>query len=116
MTSFFIGQILEVKPTERMDKNTRTKVFNTEVTVMFDGYDEEGYRVPSIENAQLADHQYDLLKDKLGKFIAIPYMTIHTKQGTYTFPNDAIAPLVLDSNPVDYDSFKRPVSGTKAKA
>jgi hypothetical protein len=113
MTTFFIGEILEVKSAEREDKKTRKTVYFTEVTVMCTAYDEGGYLAPSLERIQISEHWYDALKDKIRKFIAVPYRTIHTQNGTYTFPDGEIAPVVLDKNPVDYTSFKRAETAKK---
>lgn len=107
MTTFFIGKILEIKYAEREDKATKKAIHSTQVVVMNDTWDEEGYYTPSIENIQLAEHQYDSLKDSIGKYIAVPYMFLSTKNGSYLFPNDAIAPIVMDKNPVDYTTYKR---------
>ncbi|NOQ29931.1 MAG: hypothetical protein GQ570_02285 [Helicobacteraceae bacterium] len=107
MIYFFIGQIMEVKPTEREDKTTRKITYNTEVTVLADGYDEEGFRKMSLENAQIAEHHYDVLKDQIGKFVAIPYIKLSTKNGLYVFPDDSLAPIVMDKNPcVSSDQLK----------
>ena len=113
MTTFFIGQILEVKSGEREDKKKKETIYYTEVTVMCTTYDEEGYLAPSLERIQTADHHYDVLKDKISKFIAVPYRTISTPTGTYTFPDAEIAPIVLDTNPLDYSKYKREKSTRK---
>jgi hypothetical protein len=107
MTTFFIGQILEVKAGEREDKKKRETIHFTEVTVMCTAYDEEGYLAPSLERIQIADHHFDVLRDKIQKFIAVPYRTINTQNGTYTFPDSEIAPVILDTNPIDYSTYKR---------
>ena len=108
MTTHFIGQILEVKPYTRTDKKTKKEEEQTQVTVMFDGYDEGGYRVPSIETITVAEHWFDDLRINKGKFVAIAYRTINTQNGTYTFPDQDIAPLFLEKNPLNYDEYKRP--------
>ena len=105
MTTFFIGQLLEVKPTERTDKKTRQLIRETEVTVMFDGYDESGHRVPSIERASIPEHYFDVLREAKGKFVAIAYRTIHTQNGTYIFPDSDLPPRVMDANPLNFDEY-----------
>lgn len=106
MTTYFIGQILEVKPVDRKDKKTGQTTNHTEVTVLSDAYDTSGYRSVSTENCSIPEHWFDVLRPHIGKYVSIPYRTIHTKDGTYTFPDEALAPLVHQTNPINYDEYK----------
>jgi len=101
MTTFFIAKVDEVRPLSRKDKTTGNVVSLAQLTATFQAKDSEGYLVKSSENITFSVDLYTKLQTTKGKFIAIPYATINTKNGTYTFPDDNLDFLVFDKNPLE---------------
>ena len=100
MTTMYIGKILVAKRTDRKQKDGSTSYY-TQVTAQFETIDAQGEKEISMENVQLPVNDLDLLKQSVGKYVAIPYTTINTKNGTYTFPDDNLLYRIYDNNPLD---------------
>ncbi|MBA3025729.1 MAG: hypothetical protein FP820_04880 [Sulfurimonas sp.] len=107
MTTHLIGQLMEVKPTEYTDKKTDKVSYNTELTVMFEGLDEEGYRKISVETVSTDEDYYEELKDRIGQTVALPYLIKVTQYGVQAYPDKSMPVLTLEKNPLDYTKFKR---------
>ena len=107
MTLQLIGQLMEVKPTEQSNKSTGKVSYGTEIQVMFDGIDEEGYKKLTVEAIQLDEEYTDALQDKIGSYIAVSYNILQTPKGTYVFPDKSMPVLELDKNPLDYSKYSR---------
>jgi len=107
MTTHLIGQLLEVKPIETVDRKTEKVKYSTDLTVMFDGIDEEGFRKVSVETINTDEEYYDELKDKIGSVIALAYASKVDQWGTKFYPDRTMPVLVLEKNPLDYSKFKR---------
>jgi hypothetical protein len=103
----FIGQLIEVKPTEYRDKKTEKLIYQTEVTAFFEGIDEEGFKKVSVETSAFDEEYYDLLKDKKGKYVAIPYVIDVNQYATRAYPNKNMPIMEFDKNPFDYSKFDR---------
>ena len=101
MTTLLIGLLEEAKPVERKDKTTGQVTMHTQVTVTFQSEDTQGYLVKSTENIQLDIKELGNLQIAKGKYISIPYNTINTKNGTFTFPDDAMTYTVFEKNPLE---------------
>ena len=109
MTTHLIGQLVEVKPIEKEDYKTNKVKYSTDLTIMFDGLDEDGYRKVSVETINVDADYREQLEDKIGKTIALAYNTMIAKSGTYTYPDSTMPVLVLDKNPLDYSKFKKAI-------
>ena len=107
MTTHFIGQLLEIKPIEHTDRQTQKVKYSTDITVMFDGIDEDGFRKVSVETINVDEEYYEELKDKIGKVIALAYTSKVSQYGVSFYPDRTMPVLVLDKNPLDYSRFKR---------
>ena len=101
MTSFFIGLVDEVRPMSRKDKTTGQVSMSTQLTATFEVVDSEGYKVKSTEDISFSIDLLGSLQAIKGKYISIPYKTINTKNGTYTFPDDALNFATFDKNPLE---------------
>jgi len=107
MTTHLIGQLLEVKPKEYEDKKSGKINYSTDLTVMFDGVDEEGYRKVSVETVTVDEEYYNELKNKIGSIIALAYFSESNQYGVRFYPDRTMPVLVLDKNPLDYSKFKK---------
>jgi hypothetical protein len=114
MTTHLIGQLLEVKPIEMEDRKTGKIKYSTDLTIMFDGIDEEGYRKVSVETVNVDEEYYDDLKDKIGKTVAIAYTAKVDQWGVKFYADRSMPVLELDKNPLDYSKYKRTESSKKA--
>lgn len=101
MTTFFIGLVDEVRPMQRKNKETGVVSMSLELTATFESRDKDGYLVKATQQIQMDMADMATLSNAKGKFILIPYMTINTKGGTYTFPNDAMGFQIFDKNPLE---------------
>ena len=101
MTSFFVGKVDEVRPISRKDKTSGQVTMSTQLTATFEVTDSDGYLVKSTEDISFSIDLLGGLQAVKGKFIAIPYKTISTKNGTYTFPDDNLNFSTFDRNPLD---------------
>ncbi len=101
MTTIYIGKIQVAKQSGRKDKTSGQMVFTTQVTALFETTDKNGETEMSMENISLPMADLDILKSSKGKYIAIPYTTINTPKGTYTFPDDNLMYRILENNPMD---------------
>lgn len=99
MTTMYIGKILVAKRVERKQKDG-TMAYYTQVTAQFETIDANGEKEISMENVQLPITDMELLKTSVNKFISIPYTTINTKNGTYTFPDDNLLFRIYDIDPL----------------
>ena len=115
MTTHLIGQLLEVKPSEYTNKKTEKVTYSTDLTVMFDGIDEEGFRKVSVETVNVDEEYYDELKDNKGKYIALAYHSSIDQWGQKFYADRSMAVLTLDKNPLDYSEFKRTPSTDKTE-
>ncbi len=109
MTTMYIGKILVAKRTDRKQKDGSTGYY-TQITAQFETIDAQGEKEISMENVQLPVNDLDLLKQSVDKYIAIPYTTINTKNGTYTFPDENLLYRLYDNNPLEekvLDKFKK---------
>ena len=107
MTTHMIGQLIEVKPIEMEDRKTGKVKYSTDITVMFDGIDEEGYKKVSVETINTDEEYQELLDDKIGKTVAIAYLSKVDQWGTKFYADRSMPVLVLDKNPLDYSKYKR---------
>ena len=107
MTTHLIGQLLEVKPAEYTNKKTEKVQYSTDITIMFDGIDEEGYRKVSVETVNVDQEYYDILKNDKGKYIALAYHSSIDQWGQKFYPDKTMSVLLLDKNPLDYSKDKR---------
>jgi hypothetical protein len=101
MTTFFVGQVDEVRPTSRKDKNTGQVQMSTTLTATFETVDNEGYLNKSTENIQFPIDLLGSLQSTKGKYIAIPYMYLTTAKGNYLFPDDNLKFSIFDKNPFE---------------
>jgi len=109
MTTHLIGQLLEVKPLEQEDRKTGKVKYSTDITIMFDGLDEEGYRKVSVETVNVDEEYREKLHDKIGKTIALAYFSRINQYGVQIYPDKSMPVLVLEKNPLDYSKFKHEV-------
>ncbi len=100
MTTFLIGQIQGVKQQERKKSDGSSQTFAL-VAVFNQFFDSEGFPVTVSENVQFPIDHYSTLTGYKGKYIAIPYTSLSTKNGNYIFPNSDMQYLVFDKNPLD---------------
>lgn len=107
MTTHFIGQLLEVRPVETEDKQTKKINYSTELTVMFSGITEDGYLKPSIDSIYAEQEDYDTFIDKKGQTIAIPYNLSVNQWGQKYYYDKAMPVLLLEKNPLDYSKFDK---------
>jgi len=107
MTTHLIGQLLEVKPSEYTNKKTEKVTYSTDLTIMFDGIDEEGYRKVSVETVNVDEEYFDELKDKINGTIALAYHSSIDQWGQKFYADSSMPVLLLDKNPLDYSKFKR---------
>ncbi len=114
MITHLIGQLMEVKPTEHENKKTGKVEYGTEITVLFEGVDEEGYKKFTAETINLDEEDFDRLKDKIGKTVAIAYTSRSSQYGTYIYPDRSMPVLVLEKNPLDYSAYIKDQKAKKA--
>lgn len=107
MTTHFIGQLLEVRPVETIDKKTDKVKYSTELTVMFEGITEDGYLKPSIDSIYADEEDYDIFKDKKGQMVAIPYACTVSQYGQRYYFDKSMPVLSLKENPLDYSQYQR---------
>ncbi|MGE0738281.1 hypothetical protein [Sulfurimonas sp.] len=106
-TLHLIGQLMEVKPTEYEDKKTSKMNYNTEITVMFQGLDEQGYKKFTVETVTTDEDYYEELREKIGSTVALPYVMKVDQYGVKTYPDRSMPVLVLEKNPLDYSKFEK---------
>ncbi len=103
MTTMYIGTIRVAKRAERKQKDG-TMAYFSQVSAQFETIDVNGEKEISMENVQLPITELELLKSSVNKFISIPYTTINTKNGTYTFPDDNLLFRIYDTDPLSQTS------------
>jgi hypothetical protein len=106
MTTFYIGLLEEAKPSERKDKTTGAITMQTQLTVTFQSIDADEFLVKSTENIMLDINLLGDMQQAKGKYIAVPYQTINTKSGTYTFPDDKLKVEIFDKDPFAFGEKK----------
>lgn len=107
MTTHFIGRLLEVRPVETEDKQTKKINYSTELTVMFEGITEDGYLKPSIDSIYADEEDYKTFKDKKNSYVAIPYNLSVNQWGQKYFYDKSMPVLELAQNPLDYSKFDK---------
>ena len=100
MTTFLIGQVKGIKQQERRKSDGSVQVF-TLVNVFLELTDKEGFPVTVSENVQFPLEEYVKLMQYKGKYIAIPYTSLSTRNGNYIFPNSDLQYFIFDKNPFD---------------
>ena len=100
MTTFLIGQIKGVKQQEKKVANGSSQFF-TLVNVFNQFEDKDGFPVTISENVQFPLDSYVTLQANKGKYIAIPYLSLTTKNGNYIFPNSDMGYFLFDKNPFE---------------
>ncbi len=100
MTTHLFGKIQVAKQATRKDKVSGSDVYSTQVTALFETVDKNGEIEMSMENVTLPMADLSLLKESIGKYIVIPYTTINTPKGTYTFPDDNLMYRILETDPL----------------
>jgi hypothetical protein len=101
MTTFFVGQLIEAKPVSRKNKDTGAMTTHAQVTIQFQTLDVNGYIELSTENIQADIAKIGDFQKNKGKFVAIPYLTINSPKGTYTFPDENLNFQFFDFNPLE---------------
>ncbi|MBE2984228.1 hypothetical protein CCAL9344_04540 [Campylobacter sp. RM9344] len=99
MYTYLIGFCDEVRPISRIDKKTGEVSSSIDVTITFEGRDKQGYLIKSTETISYdfsLKPQFDSLK---GKYIAVPYRFLNTRNGAYMFPDDSLNFQVFNENP-----------------
>lgn len=96
----YIGQIKGAKSTSRKDKTTHKDIYNCEVTVQFEDYDKNGELVLDTQHIQFDMSEIQTFKDNINKFIAIHYIFLNVKSGSYMFPNESMPYSIYDTNPL----------------
>jgi hypothetical protein len=116
MTTFFIGQIDEVRPRNRKNKETGQIYSFGELTVTYQAKDNEGYLDKKTEKIQIDDTQIGKFVANKNKFVAVPYTYTVGKDKSWFYADlsnhDAkffdSNPLVIDtSSPFDSDKKKK---------
>lgn len=107
ITTHFIGRLLEVRPNEYKNKTDNKIVYQTELTVQFDGITEDGYLKPSIDTILVDEEDFDTFDSVIGHVIAIPYRNDTNQYGQRYGYDSSMPVLVLDKNPLDYSKYKR---------
>lgn len=103
-----IGKLLGARPLERKNKSTGKIDTYVEATILFEAIDEKGEKRFSPENVSLDyEDYYDDLKDAIGKYVCITYVTITTSSGAMFFPDADMPILVFDKCPLDYSKYDR---------
>jgi len=114
MTTHLIGQLIEVKPSEYTNKKTDKVQYSTDLTIMFDGIDEDGYRKVSVETVNVDEEYFSELHDKKGFTIALAYHSSIDQWGQKFYADRSMPVLVLDKNPFDYSKFKKELPPKKS--
>ena len=99
MYTYLLGFCDEVRPISRIDKKTGEVASSIDVTITFESRDQHGYLVKSTETIN-----YDFsLKPKFdsvkGKYLAVPYRFLNTRNGAYMFPDETLSFQVFNENP-----------------
>ena len=100
MTTFLIGRIMGVKQQERKKTDGTVQVF-TLVNVFNQFEDKEGFPITISENVQFPLEEFIKLQSNKGKYIAIPYTSLQTKNGMYVFPNYDLGYFIFEKNPFE---------------
>lgn len=97
---FAIGQIKGAKAVSRTDKTTGVQTHSTEVIVQLEDYDKNGDLILDTDNISFPISELPKFKENLQKFIAVPYIFLNTKNGSYMFPDDGMQYQIYDFNPL----------------
>ena len=110
-----IGQLMEVRPNEYKNKEGKT-VEQTEITVLFTGLSEDGYKKISADTVLLEGQEdVDILSPLIGKFVAIPYSLEVSEYGSKCRVDRTMPVLTFDKNPLDYSKYERRAATTATK-
>lgn len=106
MYTYLIGFVDEVRPVVRNDKKTGEIFRSVDFTLTFESHDYEGYLVKSTESIQMPYENLEKLKTYKGKYVAVPYRFINTKNGAYMFPDENLSVELFETNPFMQKSKK----------
>ena len=95
-----IGQIKGAKAVTRKDKTTGVSSSHTEVIIQFEDFDKNGDLVLDTDTVQFELSELDKFKSNLNKFVAVPYLLLNTKSGTYLFPDETMSYHIYNTNPL----------------
>lgn len=105
-----IGQLMEVRPNEYKNKEGKI-VEQTEITVLFTGLSEDGYKKISADTVMTDGHEdIEILRPLIGKYVAIPYTLEVNDFGSKCRVDRAMPVLTFDKNPLDYTKYERKVT------
>lgn len=99
MYTYLIGKVDEVRPLSRIDKKSGEVLNSIDVTITFEGRDNQGYLIKSTETINYDfsfKSKFDAVK---GKFIGVPYRYLNTRTGSYMFPDDNLNFEVFETSP-----------------
>ncbi|WP_041962223.1 hypothetical protein [Sulfurospirillum cavolei] len=99
MHTYLIGQLEEVRPVERKNKNGEL-ISMIDVMVTFTSRDLQGYLVKSTDTLSYPADLLSKFSPFKGKFIAIPHVFLTTKTGNYLFPDQNMSFLTFDRDPL----------------
>jgi hypothetical protein len=100
MITFLVGQIKGIKQVERKRSDGSIQMF-TLINVFMELEDKDGFPTVVSENIQFSIEEYPNLLQNRGKYIAVPYLSLSTKNGTYIFPSNDLQYFIFDKNPFD---------------
>ena len=99
MYTYLLGLCDEVRPISRIDKKTGEVASSIDVTITFESRDQHGYLVKSTETINY-DFSFKSKFDSFkGKYIAVPYRFLNTRNGAYMFPDETLSFQVFNENP-----------------
>jgi hypothetical protein len=101
MHTLLIGQIVGVRPITRKDKSTGEILQSVDVSVQSNLTDNDGYDLPNIETINFPFSMISKFQAYKGKYVAIAYRFMPTKNGNYLFVDESIAIIPFDSNPLE---------------
>lgn len=101
MHTLLIGQIIGVRPVTRKDKTTGEITHSVDVSIQSNLVDNDGYDLPNIETINFNYSMLSKFQSYKGKFIAVAYKFMPTKNGNYLFVDDSIQLIPFDNNPLE---------------
>jgi len=98
MITYLVGKIRDVRQVQRKKADGSVQIFCT--ALIYDELnDKDGHLVIVSENVQFPIEMLPQLQLNLNKFVAIPYLTLNTKNGTYIFPDANLELKYFDKHP-----------------
>jgi len=95
-----VGKIKEVRQVNRKNKDGATVAF-VDVMVHYQDKDVDGYLVEDIVHVNFPiEYLMDLVQSK-GKYIAVPYVVLNAKNGTYVFPDEKMKYKIFEKDPFE---------------